>query len=92
VHDCAPLPPDSEEVPAVAHTWRNDIVGLIFERVAPWVHRIRSDEILLPRFDDHLGLVNHAATAADCTHYCQGSPGAYIDQETIQQTTAATDV
>jgi len=71
--DCAPIP----AVPTVANTWRNDIAGLIFEEASPWIRRIRSDEILLPRYDDHLGFVNHAATAADCTHYCQGSPGWY---------------
>lgn len=35
------------------------------------------DEILMPRHMDHLELVNSAATAADCTHYCQGSAGWY---------------
>ena len=31
----------------------------------------------MPRYDDHLGLVNPNAKEADCMHYCQGSLGWY---------------
>lgn len=49
----------------------------MFGELTPWVKTIRSDQILLPRHDDHLGFVNPGAKTADCTHYCMGSPGWY---------------
>ena len=43
---CAPA---NSSVPLLAHTWRNDVAGAILAELAPFVHRIHSDAIMMPR-------------------------------------------
>ena len=71
--DCVP---HNRSLPSYIFSWRNEVAGRILSDVVPWVKRVRVDEILSPRHQDHL-MKRAGKLCSDCLHYCMGSPGHY---------------
>ena len=46
------------------HTWRNDVAAVVLSEVAPFITRIHSDPIMIPRYMDHMCAAPAAAPAA----------------------------
>lgn len=71
--------PANMSLPRLTHTWRNEVAEAVLSEAAPFVRRIDSDDILLPRSMDKVSTWSAVGVPTpkvpDCTHFCLGSAG-----------------